>query len=216
VVKGPAADATDAPQPWGFLCNPEMKMTMIIIFCPFPNNGAPVEWNWQGKTEVLGEKPVPVPLCPQQIPHGLTRDRTRASAVGGRRLTAWAVARPFIFVRELSLFILIIIRKAVSVEVSVLSVKPGGGTGLWVIELTRNSTWGVTWLMAGTRVFFSVTASNRFWNRRLLWTPPVAYRLQFFLPVIRMPAGQPCMVNDVLSRVFLSPFRIWTALLVFL
>jgi hypothetical protein len=25
------------------------------------------------KTEELGEKPVPVPLCPQQIPHGLTR-----------------------------------------------------------------------------------------------------------------------------------------------
>jgi hypothetical protein len=29
----------------------------------------------------LGEKPVPVPLCPPQIPHGLTRDRTRASTV---------------------------------------------------------------------------------------------------------------------------------------
>jgi hypothetical protein len=27
---------------------------MIIIFCPFLSNGAPVEWNWQGKTEVLG------------------------------------------------------------------------------------------------------------------------------------------------------------------
>jgi hypothetical protein len=35
-----------------------------------------------------------VPLCPPQIPHGLIRDRTRASAVGGRRLTAWAMARP--------------------------------------------------------------------------------------------------------------------------
>jgi hypothetical protein len=81
-VKGPAADATDAPQPWGFLCNPVMKMMMIIICCPFPSNGAPVEWNWYGKTEVLGEKPLPVPLCPPQIPHALTRDRTRASAVG--------------------------------------------------------------------------------------------------------------------------------------
>jgi hypothetical protein len=39
----------------------------------------------------LGEKPVPVPLCPPQILHGLTRDRTRASAVRGRRLTAWAI-----------------------------------------------------------------------------------------------------------------------------
>jgi hypothetical protein len=26
-----------------------------------------------GETEVFGEKPVPVPLCPSQIPHGLTR-----------------------------------------------------------------------------------------------------------------------------------------------
>jgi hypothetical protein len=28
---------------------------------------------WQGKTEELREKPVPVPLCPPQIPHGLNR-----------------------------------------------------------------------------------------------------------------------------------------------
>jgi hypothetical protein len=77
------------------LCSPLKKMTMmIIIFYTFPSNGAPMEWNWQGKTEVLGEKPVPVPLCPPQIPHGLARDRTRASAVEGLRLTAWAMARP--------------------------------------------------------------------------------------------------------------------------
>ena len=68
-----------------------MKM---IRFFVFPCNGAPVEWNWQGKTEVLGEKPVPVTICPPQIAHGLIRDRTRASAVRGRRLTAWAMARP--------------------------------------------------------------------------------------------------------------------------
>jgi hypothetical protein len=53
-----------------------------------------VEWNWQGKIIVLWKNPVPVPLCPPQIPHGLTRDGTRASTVGGRRLTAWAMARP--------------------------------------------------------------------------------------------------------------------------
>jgi len=45
---------------------------------------ATVEWYWQGKTEELGEKPVPVPLCPPQIPHGLTRERTQSSAVRGR------------------------------------------------------------------------------------------------------------------------------------
>ena len=39
-------------------------------------------------TEVLGESPVPVPLCPPQVPHGPTRDRARASAMRGRRLTA--------------------------------------------------------------------------------------------------------------------------------
>jgi hypothetical protein len=71
----------------------KMKRKMISFFI-FPSNGAPVEWNWQGKTEILGEKPVPVPLCPPHIPHGLTRHRTQSSAVRGRRLTAWATARP--------------------------------------------------------------------------------------------------------------------------
>jgi hypothetical protein len=89
LVKGPAADATDAPQPWDLLCNPVMKM--ISVFS--------AEWNWQGKAEVLGEKPVPVPLCPPQNPHGMNRDRTRASAVGDRRLTPWAMARPDVDVR---------------------------------------------------------------------------------------------------------------------
>jgi hypothetical protein len=89
---GPVADATDARQPWGLLCNRVMKMKREIIsfFFVLPCNGAPVELNWQRKTEVLGRKPVPVQLCPSQIPHGLTRDRTRASAVRDRRLTAVA------------------------------------------------------------------------------------------------------------------------------
>jgi hypothetical protein len=65
----------------------------FISFFVFPCIGAPAEWYWRGKTEVLGGKPVPVPLCPPQIPHGLTWDRTRASAVTGRQLTAWAMAR---------------------------------------------------------------------------------------------------------------------------
>jgi hypothetical protein len=57
---------------------------------------ATVEWYWQGKAEELGEKPVPVSLCPPQIPHGLTRERTRTSAERGRRLTTWAMARPLV------------------------------------------------------------------------------------------------------------------------
>jgi hypothetical protein len=44
------------------------------------------------KTEELGDKLVPVPICPPKIPHGLTRNRTWASAVRGQRLTAWAWA----------------------------------------------------------------------------------------------------------------------------
>jgi hypothetical protein len=86
--------AADAPQPWGLFCNPVMK---IISFFVFPCNGAPVDWNWQGKTEVLGENPVPMPLCPPQIVYGLTR----ASAVRGRRLTAWAMAGPVALLRKL-------------------------------------------------------------------------------------------------------------------
>jgi hypothetical protein len=41
-----------------------------------------------GENRQLEEKPVPVPLCPPQTPHGLTRNQTRASPVRGRRLTA--------------------------------------------------------------------------------------------------------------------------------
>jgi hypothetical protein len=41
---------------------------------------ATVEWYWQGKTEYLGGKPVPVPLCLRQISHEQTRARTQAPA----------------------------------------------------------------------------------------------------------------------------------------
>jgi hypothetical protein len=40
-------------------------------------------------------KPAPIPLRPPQIPHDLTWDRSRATAVGNRRLTAWAMGRSF-------------------------------------------------------------------------------------------------------------------------
>jgi hypothetical protein len=39
-------------------------------------------------------KLVPAPLCPPQIPLDQTRARTRATAVGSQRLTAWAMAGP--------------------------------------------------------------------------------------------------------------------------
>jgi hypothetical protein len=39
-------------------------------------------------------KASPVPLCPPQISHDLTRARTLPAAMGSRLLTAWAMARP--------------------------------------------------------------------------------------------------------------------------
>jgi hypothetical protein len=38
-------------------------------------------------------KSAPMPLCPPQIAHDLTRTRARAVAVGSRRVTTWATAR---------------------------------------------------------------------------------------------------------------------------
>jgi hypothetical protein len=47
-----------------------------------------VECCWQRKSEVylLGDKPISLPLCPSQVPHGLACDRTPASAVRMKRL----------------------------------------------------------------------------------------------------------------------------------
>jgi hypothetical protein len=57
-------------------------------------------WVWEpwmiltGKTEELGEKPVPVPLCPPQIPHGVTQAWTWVFVVKGQRLITWAMSQP--------------------------------------------------------------------------------------------------------------------------
>jgi hypothetical protein len=47
--------------------------------------------NWSTRRKLS-----PVPLCPPQISHDLSRARTRAAAVGSRRLTAWTSARPIL------------------------------------------------------------------------------------------------------------------------
>jgi hypothetical protein len=47
-----------------------------------------------GKTEEPGQNIVPMPLCPPQNRHGLTRARTQASVVRDRRLIAWDMTRP--------------------------------------------------------------------------------------------------------------------------
>ena len=43
--------------------------------------GALFEWYWQKKTDVLWRKPMPLPVCPPQIPHGLAWDWKQAPAV---------------------------------------------------------------------------------------------------------------------------------------
>jgi hypothetical protein len=48
-----------------------------------------------GETKGFGEKPVPVPICPPQIPYGLTCLQTWASMVRSQWLTAWAMAQPY-------------------------------------------------------------------------------------------------------------------------
>jgi len=50
-------------------------------------------WQWRGKSEVLWEKPVPLPLCAPQVPLGPTSGSSRAVAVRDQRITAWEMAR---------------------------------------------------------------------------------------------------------------------------
>jgi hypothetical protein len=53
-----------------------------------------VEWTLAGETEVLGETLPQRHFCLPQITLDKTLARTRATAVGNQRLTAWAMARP--------------------------------------------------------------------------------------------------------------------------
>jgi hypothetical protein len=61
-----------------------------------PTVPAPDDDGWllsRGNWSTL-RKLAPVPLCPLKIPHDMSRARIPATAVGSRRLTAWATARP--------------------------------------------------------------------------------------------------------------------------
>jgi hypothetical protein len=51
--------------------------------------GALMEWNWQGETNILHEIPVPVPLCPPQIPQRLDWDWIRFFKVRGMAWPSW-------------------------------------------------------------------------------------------------------------------------------
>jgi hypothetical protein len=47
-----------------------------------------------GEHQLLGEKPLPLLLCPPQIPHELVWDPTWAFVMTGRGLTTLVMARP--------------------------------------------------------------------------------------------------------------------------
>jgi hypothetical protein len=49
-------------------------------------------WVWRSKVEWYWRKPCSIATCPQ-VPHRLTGTRTSASAVGGQRLTSWAMTQ---------------------------------------------------------------------------------------------------------------------------
>jgi hypothetical protein len=50
--------------------------------------GATVGMKGDRRIRSTRRKPAPMPICPPQIPHGLIRALTRASAVGSQRITA--------------------------------------------------------------------------------------------------------------------------------
>jgi hypothetical protein len=61
-------------------------------------------WNdTDRKTEEIRVNPVPVPPCPQQIPHELTCAQTQSSAVRGHWLTAGTMARPHLCIQYIVL-----------------------------------------------------------------------------------------------------------------
>jgi hypothetical protein len=49
------------------------------------------------RTRSNRRKPAPLPRCPPQIPHNLNWARTRAAELGSRRLTAWAMTWPIVY-----------------------------------------------------------------------------------------------------------------------
>jgi hypothetical protein len=71
----------------GLLCQPRVIVKMIVE--------KQMECRLAGETEVLGENLPQRHLSPSQNPIWQQQGWTRAAAVGSRRLTAWAMARPW-------------------------------------------------------------------------------------------------------------------------
>jgi hypothetical protein len=54
--------------------------------------GTLVEWYWQGKTEVFGEKPVPAPHFTPQLSHGIDQESKPGLRFDRRATNAWATS----------------------------------------------------------------------------------------------------------------------------
>jgi hypothetical protein len=52
-----------------------------------------VEWELAEETEVLAEKPVPVPLCPPQIPHDLDSNPGRCGVKPATNRLSYGTAK---------------------------------------------------------------------------------------------------------------------------
>ena len=85
-MKGPAADATNAPQPEGLLCSPVMKSDEVFLFFQLTEH----RWNETdtGKPKYSGKNLSQCHFFHHKSHMDRPRDRTRASVVTGRRLTA--------------------------------------------------------------------------------------------------------------------------------
>jgi hypothetical protein len=89
--KGPAADAADAPQLWGLLCNPVMKMIIFFSFFRVMEH----RWNEtdRRKPKYSGKNLFQCHFVHHKSHMDWPGIET-VSAVGGRRLTAWSMVRP--------------------------------------------------------------------------------------------------------------------------
>jgi hypothetical protein len=81
---------------WDYVSELRLPAGLLVIPQVMCEYGEPRGMILTGKEEELTEKPVAMQIYPAQIPYGLTRARTRDSAVRDRRPTAWAMARPII------------------------------------------------------------------------------------------------------------------------
>ena len=77
---------------WRF---PRLRPFVVLVVWRWRWLRGLLEFYLRGATEVIEENPVPVPICPPKVSHGMVCNRAQSSAVRVRPLTAWAVAWNF-------------------------------------------------------------------------------------------------------------------------